>query len=145
MVSDEWVNRLAEVFAATIREMAIRLEGQKVVYLDISCFAWYGFIELSLLTSEELVADTNLGTPNAVGEWRYYDLSRSCKTHDQLTEIGQEMKAFYRDAGIENSDEVAAKFVQICSSVTEFTNVEAALKTLTRDSCFAVWVFYPDD
>lgn len=145
MVSDEWVNRLAEVMARVIREMAVRLEGQMVVYLNISCFAWYGLIEISLLTTEELDQDPTLGTPDTVGIWQYYALYRVCNSWDKLEEIGKEIRSVYQAANEDTYDLVADKFVQICFTAAQSQVVESALKTLTRDSRFQVWVFHPDE
>jgi len=144
VVSDEWVNRLAEVFAKIIREMAVQLEGQTVVYLDISCFAWHGLINLSLLTAEELDNNPTIGTRAEVAVWRFFACDEPSKSWSSLGEIGHEMRLIY-EAENEKCAEIATKFVQICATVAQSQTVESALKNLTRDSRFQVWVFHPDE
>ena len=75
-VPEDWTRRLAAAIAAALREFTtLRRRGKPVVAFDVGCFPWHGFIELSILTTEEVEDDPLLLEPRGVASWRHYSAS----------------------------------------------------------------------
>jgi len=144
VVPDDWTPRLASALAVAVREFCTPLGGEPVVCLDVGCFPWHGFIELSALTAAEMDADPALLDPREVASWRFYNFSEGVAWWAATAELRERMSQTYYAAEEKSRAATAEAFLRACAKAAAVPQVEAALSSLPRDPRFRVRVAHPD-
>jgi len=144
LIPDDWTPRLASAVASAVREFSPLLRGESVVCLDIGCFPWHGFIELSALTAAELDTDPSKMDPREVASWRFYNFSAGVKSWAAAEGLGERMSETYDAAEDSNLAVTAEAFMLACARAAEAPEVLAAVSSLPRDPRFRVRVTHPD-
>ena len=66
----QFESQLREALAAEISAQREHLAGEVLLGCDLGCFPWFGYLELSFLTTDE--SEVVQADPSSVADWRYY-------------------------------------------------------------------------
>ncbi|MEL6180551.1 MAG: hypothetical protein AAFS10_16445 [Myxococcota bacterium] len=136
MSFDEWKDLFEIAVLAVVDKIDV---SRELLRLDVGVFPWHGWIELSLLFSEEADADAEL--IDDIAAWPSYNFSNYTeKEWSEVQEICDSMKAMY------SSDiEIAHKYFEAAAEVMKRTTILQALKNKYLSKSFKITLTHPDD
>lgn len=105
---------------------------------DLGCFPWFGYIELSFLTTkEEPVVAENPGSE--IAAWRFYDFA---STQSSKWPRGAQLAQW-----VSGKDESLGKdaIFRACAEAVRAPEVQTALQRYRRTEGFVCTVIDPDD
>jgi hypothetical protein len=116
-----------------------------IAMFEVGCYPWHGFVELSILTAEELNADAALNKPAEMAVWRYYNFATDLAAWVPAQVLERQMsQAYYADED-DDRKAIADAFFRACAAAAATPEVAAAIGLLKRDAGFRISVSHPDD
>ena len=145
IVPKNWTRELAAAIAAALREFHPQIGDTPIALFEVGCAPWHGFVELSILTAEEMNADSALKNPAEMAAWRFYNFATDLAAWGPAQILERQMsKAYYADSDGDHSA-IADAFFRACAAAAATPEVVAAIGLLNRDARFRISVLHPDD
>lgn len=116
-------------------------DNEMLQSFDLGIHPWYGYIELSFLTKEEL-QKFGLDFQYDVGDWKYYNFNRFTEDVDsELYKLGQWMLKYYQ----QQDTREGTLFFEIGVNLLRDKQVQACFLKFNRSEDFSYSVVNPDD
>ncbi len=142
--NEEFSEALSEIIATCLRQWQHRLHFEAMRALDLGCFPWHGYLELSFLTTQEMFEETEDNDKwENIGDWRWYNFNEECRDWEEFKHLTQWIRGKWyqpekeREAEIEPLFEASARALSSPPVIQELRNY-----LLTPD--FQLSVFHPD-
>lgn len=127
-----------------LRMWRFRLSGQKMRILDLGCFPWHGYLELSFLTTHEPQMKGIRDKKACTGNWRLYDFPHTFVSGwPQAIDLAKRMKRTY--AAYAEPAAFAQSCFEACARALRSKQVARALSDYRLTDDFELRVLDPDD
>jgi hypothetical protein len=144
IVPTNWASDLSAPIAEALGAFIDTHPDEPISVFSIGCYPWHGSIELSLLTTEEELANPELQSFREMAAWKYYHFAKKYASWKITNGLGRQMKDVYYDDEDTEPNQVTLAFLKACSTAVASSAVAEKIDRLNRSKGFRITITHPD-